>query len=64
MNPGRVVREGKERRRQWAKNLTPRSLPKKDITEHEMENETREESLVNKGMLPDNIVKLLAEREK
>lgn len=64
MNPGRVVREGKERRRQWAKNLTPRSLPKKDITGHEMENETREESLVNKGMLPDNIVKLLAEREK
>ncbi|XP_042058009.1 ATP-dependent RNA helicase DBP4-like [Salvia splendens] len=63
-NKARVVREGKERRRQWAQNLTPRSLPKKDITEHEMENETREEHLVNEGMLPDNIVKLLAEREK
>ncbi|KAL1563258.1 hypothetical protein AAHA92_05745 [Salvia divinorum] len=63
-NKARVVREGKERRRQWAQNLTPRSLPKKEITEHEMENETREESLVNKGMLPDDIVKLLAEREK
>ncbi|XP_042062973.1 uncharacterized protein LOC121806870 [Salvia splendens] len=63
-NKARVVREGKERRRQWAQNLTPRSLPKKDITEHVMENETREESLVNKGMLPENIVKLLAEREK
>ncbi|XP_057768441.1 uncharacterized protein LOC130988576 [Salvia miltiorrhiza] len=61
-NKARVVREVKERRRQWAQKLTPRPLPKKIITEHETE--TKEESLVNKGMLPDDIVKLLAEREK
>ncbi|KAH6806504.1 hypothetical protein C2S53_013047 [Perilla frutescens var. hirtella] len=63
-NKARVVREVKERRRQWAQKLTPRSLPKEESTKHETENETREESLVNKGMLPDDIVKLLAEREK
>ncbi|KAH6826847.1 hypothetical protein C2S53_013045 [Perilla frutescens var. hirtella] len=63
-NKARVVREVKERRRQWAQKLTPRSLPKEESAKHETENETREESLVNKGMLPDDIVKLLAEREK
>lgn len=54
----------KERRRQWAQKLTPRSLPKEESTKDETENETLEESLGNKGMLPDDIVKLLAEREK
>ncbi|KAH6806506.1 Transducin/WD40 repeat-like superfamily protein [Perilla frutescens var. frutescens] len=49
---------------QWAQKLTPRSLPKEESTKQETENETREESLVNKGMLLDDIVKLLAEREK
>ncbi|KAI3462787.1 hypothetical protein Pfo_019450 [Paulownia fortunei] len=63
-NKARVVREGKERRRQWAKKLTPRSLPKEESTKDETETETREESQANKGMLPDDIVKLLAAREK
>lgn len=62
-NKSRVVREVKERRRQWAQKLTPR-LPKEKGTKDETENETTEESLVNKGMLPDDIVKLLTEREK
>lgn len=57
------MREVKERRRQWAQKLTPR-LPKEKGTKDETENETTEESLVNKGMLPDDIVKLLTEREK
>lgn len=53
----------KERRRQWAQKLTPRSLPKGESIK-ETEKESPEESELNKGMLPDDIVKLLAEREK
>ncbi|KAG8384491.1 hypothetical protein BUALT_Bualt04G0123200 [Buddleja alternifolia] len=63
-NKARVVREGKERRRQWAQKLTPRSLPKKEITKDETETETREVTQDNKGMLPDDIVNLLAANEK
>lgn len=53
----------KERRRQWAQKLTPRAVPKGESIK-ETEIETPEESQVNKGMLPDDIVKILAEREK
>ncbi|KAK6128645.1 hypothetical protein DH2020_037603 [Rehmannia glutinosa] len=63
-NKARVVREVKERRRQWAQKLTPRSLPKEESTKDEPETETLEDSQGNKGMLPDDIVKLLAAREK
>ncbi|EYU39388.1 hypothetical protein ABFS82_11G090800 [Erythranthe guttata] len=66
----RVVRESKERRRQWAQKLTPKSVPKEESTKDEPEPETeaREEGPSkgnnNNGMLPDDIVKLLAAREK
>ncbi|KAL7135565.1 hypothetical protein ABFS83_11G106100 [Erythranthe nasuta] len=64
----RVVREGKERRRQWAQKLTPKSVPKEESTKDEPETEAREEEPSkgnnNNGMLPDDIVKLLAAREK
>ncbi|KAL6507414.1 hypothetical protein OROGR_023609 [Orobanche gracilis] len=63
-NKTRVAREGKERRRKWAQKLTPRSLPKEESTKNEIESETHEESQDNKGMLPDDIVKLLAAGEK
>ncbi|KAF5736098.1 hypothetical protein HS088_TW14G00232 [Tripterygium wilfordii] len=65
-NKARVVREGKERRRQWAQKLTPR--PSKGSKEGESvqdrETETEEQSLDGKGMLPHDIVELLAAREK
>ncbi|KAL0461497.1 UNVERIFIED_CONTAM: hypothetical protein Slati_0037300 [Sesamum latifolium] len=63
-NKARVVREGKERRRKWAQKLTARSLPKEESRRDEEETESLEESQANKGMLPDEIVKMLAEREK
>ncbi|KAL6521636.1 hypothetical protein OROGR_018205 [Orobanche gracilis] len=63
-NKTRVAREGKERRRKWAQKLTPRSLPKEENPKNEIESETPEESQDNKGMLPDDIVKLLAAGEK
>lgn len=64
MDSYRIGREVKERRRQWAQKLTPRRLPKKEVIQQETEYETTEESVVSNGMLPDHIVKLLAEREK
>ncbi|GER33177.1 AAR2 protein family [Striga asiatica] len=65
-NKARVVREVKERRRKWAKNLTPKPLPKErsTIDESETKTETNEDSQGNNGMLLDDIVKLLAAREK
>ncbi|KAD6795948.1 hypothetical protein E3N88_06844 [Mikania micrantha] len=58
----RVLREGKERRRRWAEKLTPRE-PRlnKDIPD---EDETVTLTPTSKGMLPDEIVKLLAANEK
>ncbi|PIN19594.1 hypothetical protein CDL12_07719 [Handroanthus impetiginosus] len=61
-NKARVVREGKERRRQWAQKLTPRP-PREENTKDETETESQEESQSNKGMLPEDIVKLIAARE-
>ncbi|KAL8199369.1 hypothetical protein R6Q57_012937 [Mikania cordata] len=59
-NKARVLREGKERRRRWAEKLTPRE-PRlnKDIPD-----EDEAETPTSKGMLPDEIVKLLAANEK
>lgn len=61
-NKARVVREGKERRRQWAQKLTPRS----SRPDKSMQNATEmpQESEDNKDMLPDDIVQVLAAREK
>ncbi|KAM7506952.1 hypothetical protein LguiA_017405 [Lonicera macranthoides] len=64
-NKARIVREGKERRRQWAQKLTPRqSRSDKKSTTEVTETEAPEESQDNKGMLSEDIVKLLAAREK
>ncbi|KAL8117553.1 uncharacterized protein LOC141693371 [Apium graveolens] len=60
-NKARVVREGKERRRQWAQKLTPRlSRPDKSLQITEMPQESED----NKDMLPDDIIQALAAREK
>lgn len=60
----RVLREGKERRRKWAEKLTPRQ-PRVDKNIKEAEEiETPQQAPETKGMLPDDIVKLLAANEK
>lgn len=63
-NKARVVREGKERRRRWAQKLTPRPSREEESIEDVKEIEPKQEALDNKGMLPDEIVKLLAASEK
>lgn len=63
-NKARVVREGKERRRQWAQKLTPRPTQNDESIEDTKEPENTQESKDNRGMLPDEIVKILAAREK
>lgn len=62
--PFRVLREGKERRRKWAEKLTPKPVQEEESIEDSKEIESQEEFRDNKGMLPDEIVKLLAAREK
>ncbi|XP_068344946.1 uncharacterized protein [Pyrus communis] len=64
-NKSRVVREAKERRRQWAQKKTPKKTPKPSVSVQDAsEPEANQESLGNGGMLPSNIVELLAAREK
>ncbi|BFG39015.1 hypothetical protein CerSpe_252890 [Prunus speciosa] len=67
-NKARVVREGKERRRQWAQRKTPKKTPQPsagvESVQDAPETETQQESLGSAGMLPSNIVELLAAREK
>ncbi|XP_009770251.1 uncharacterized protein LOC107819215 [Nicotiana tabacum] len=63
-NKARVVREGKERRRQWAQKLTPRHTRNDESIEDIKEPENAQESKDNGGMLPDEIVKILVAREK
>ena len=64
----RVVRESKEKRRRLAQRKT--AQPPKvnegalDVVEAENETETGKESLGTGGMLPSDIVQLLAAREK
>ncbi|KAJ8544889.1 hypothetical protein K7X08_017472 [Anisodus acutangulus] len=62
-NKARVVREGKERRRQWAQKLTPRPTQNDESIEDTKEPENAQDS-DNIGMLPDEIVKIIAAREK
>lgn len=65
--PHRVVREGKERRRLWAQRKTPRTSKgdkaMQDLAESEPE-KTQKEALDGSGMLPNDIVEMLAAREK
>ncbi|CAN4090534.1 unnamed protein product [Withania somnifera] len=61
-NKARVVQERKERRRQWAQKLTPQPMHDESI-EDTKEPENAQDS-ENRGMLPDEIVKILAAREK
>ncbi|XWS33696.1 hypothetical protein CRYUN_Cryun22dG0105100 [Craigia yunnanensis] len=63
-NKARVVREGKERRKLWAQRKTPRQSAKIENGQEDVETETDEESQAKKGMLPTNIVEMLACREK
>ncbi|XP_022752113.1 uncharacterized protein LOC111300761 [Durio zibethinus] len=63
-NKARVVREGKERRRLWAQRKTPRQSVTVQNGIEDVETETDEESRAKKGMLPANIVEMLAFREK
>lgn len=62
--PYRVVHEGKEHRRRWAQKLTLLLSRDKESIEDVKEVEAKQESHDNKGMLPDEIVKLLADHEK
>ncbi|KAL2905729.1 Glycerol-3-phosphate acyltransferase, partial [Bienertia sinuspersici] len=66
-----VRQEKKERRKKWAERLTPRQKLKAETAEDNDEMVEDEEgvdassqSLANKGMLPNDIVNLLAAREK
>ncbi|KAK9054068.1 hypothetical protein SSX86_025144 [Deinandra increscens subsp. villosa] len=59
-NKARVLREVKERRRKWAEKLTPRQPRLNKSTPESVDTE----SPPNEGMLPDDIVKLLAANEK
>ncbi|XP_022741686.1 uncharacterized protein LOC111293177 isoform X2 [Durio zibethinus] len=63
-NNARVVREGKERRRLWAQRKTPRQSARVESGQEDVEAETDEESQAKKGMLPTNIIEMLASREK
>ncbi|XP_059642839.1 uncharacterized protein LOC132284726 [Cornus florida] len=63
-NKVRVVREGKERRRQWAQKITPRPSRGNESIKAVVETGTNQESLDTGGMLPNDIVELLAAREK
>ena len=65
--PFRAVREKKESRREshlkWAEKLTPRPSGKGQNAKDAVEAEAQE-SMGNEGMLPNDIVKVLAAREK
>lgn len=60
----RVLREVKDRRRKWAEKLTPRQPRLNKSIQDAEEIETPAEAPERKGMLPDDIVKLLAANEK
>ena len=56
----RVVRGRKERRRLWAQRKTPRQSARVENGQEDAETETDENSQTKKGMLPTNIVEMLA----
>ncbi|XP_022158697.1 uncharacterized protein LOC111025162 [Momordica charantia] len=60
----RVVREGKERRRLWAEKKTPRPSKKGETVEDVAEIPSHIDQSSKLGMLPSNLVQLLADREK
>ncbi|GLU13649.1 hypothetical protein SLE2022_302730 [Rubroshorea leprosula] len=63
-NKARAVREGKERRRLWAQKKTPKKSKEVNNVKDVVEAETEDEPRANIGMLPTNIVEMLAAREK
>ncbi|GAB2279695.1 hypothetical protein Dimus_014337 [Dionaea muscipula] len=62
-NKARVIRERKDWRRKQAQKLTPRAKPVEKQVEHETKAENQE-SQNDGGMLPQDIVNLLAANEK
>ncbi|KAL3525747.1 hypothetical protein ACH5RR_014119 [Cinchona calisaya] len=62
--PNRVICKGKERWRKWAQKLIPRPSREEENIEDMKEIKTKQKSRDNHGMLPDEIVKLLAVSEK
>ncbi|KAL9260311.1 hypothetical protein AKJ16_DCAP05084 [Drosera capensis] len=62
-NKARVIRERKERRRKLAQKLTPRAKPVEEPVEREKKTETQEIQN-DEDMLPQDIVNLLAAKEK
>lgn len=71
LSKARVRREGKERRKKLAERLTPRPKSKVEASDGDVEmvedeegDVTSKQSQVNTGMLPNDIVNLLAAREK
>ncbi|CAN1814812.1 hypothetical protein LINPERHAP1_LOCUS27239 [Linum perenne] len=65
-NKSRVTREGKERRRKWAERKTPRPSKEEDkeVKDTVETEEEKDGSVSAKGMLPNDIVQLLAARER
>ncbi|XP_027359695.1 uncharacterized protein LOC113868386 [Abrus precatorius] len=63
-NKARVVWEGKERRRKWAQKITPRPPKASEKSQDVSGTEPQQESNTAAGFLPDNIVQMLAAREK
>uniref|UniRef100_A0A7N0UC13 Uncharacterized protein n=1 Tax=Kalanchoe fedtschenkoi TaxID=63787 RepID=A0A7N0UC13_KALFE len=63
-NKERVKREGKERRKKWADRITPRPSRAEEVIQDEESKASEEEAANNQGMLPMEIVNLLAAREK
>ncbi|KNA23962.1 hypothetical protein SOVF_020340 [Spinacia oleracea] len=71
LSKSRVRREGKERRKKLAARLTPRQKSKDEVpdgdvemVEDDVEDDESKQSKVNTGMLPSDVVNLLAAREK
>ena len=64
VNVCRVVFEGKERRRFWAQRKTAKPSNGVESVQDVPETETQKESSGREGMLPNDIVQLLAAREK
>ncbi|XP_010263815.1 PREDICTED: uncharacterized protein LOC104601985 isoform X2 [Nelumbo nucifera] len=63
-NKTRIAREGKERRRKWAQRRTQQLAEVDETVEDATESEPLQEVQDTVGMLPNNIVNLLAAREK
>ena len=66
--PCRVTREGKERRKRWAKRRTSskpdKQAPQEIEDQYAHQSEENEETQTMPGMLPCNVIEMLAAREK